>query len=188
MPGSGGGWLGCRFVSRDMRYCHEIATRSFAASRDEHTLQDNPSYLVPVRGHPVPRPIPVPVPKPSGGAPRRSRRTHHRPGTGPGPTHRPRLDSALPSGGTSRPDAHLLRLWGRDPEIAGSPRASGSGPAPRPPQLGCGSEPLDRATPVPAPVLARRAQLAAVVGTGRARSRTGRAAAWGRELTGDAAP
>jgi len=120
--------------------------------------------------------------------PRRSRWPHHRRGTGPRPTHRPRVDSMLPSGGTSRGDARLWRLWGRDTEAAGSPRASDSGPAPRPPKLGCGSDPRDVATPVPPPVPARRAHLAALVGAGRARSRTGRAAACGRGPTGGAAP
>src|SRR5437879_2680693 len=53
--------LGARSVSRNMRYCREIATRSSAESRDEYTLRDSPSDLVPVGGHPMPRPIPVPV-------------------------------------------------------------------------------------------------------------------------------
>ena len=172
-----------------MRYCREIATRSFAASWDAHRLRDRLSYLVPVGGHPVPRPIPVPVRQAIW---RRLRDGQDGPTIAVALGLAPRTVRALiqrfHSGGTSRGDARLLRLWGRDPETAGSPRASGSGPAPRPPELGCGSDPRDLATPVPSPVLARRAHLAALVGAGRARSRTGRAAACGREPTGDAAP
>jgi hypothetical protein len=128
------------------------------------------------------------TPSPLAAPPRRSRWPHHRRGTGPGPAHRPRVDSALPSAGTTRGDARLWRLWGRDPETAGRPRASGSGPAPRPPELGCGSDPRDVATPVPPPLPARGAHPAAVVPAGRAGARTGRAAACGRGPTGGAAP
>ena len=53
--------LGGRGMSRDMRYCREIATRGFAARWDEHTLRDSPSCPLPVGGPPMPRPIPVPV-------------------------------------------------------------------------------------------------------------------------------
>ena len=118
---------------------------------------------------------------------RRSRWPHPRRGTWPRPTPGPRVDSPLPSEGASRGDARLGRLWGRDTATAGNPRASGPEPAPRPPELGGGSDPRDAPTSASPRPAARRAHPPALVPSGRSGPRPGGAAAHGRDAAGGAA-